>query len=66
MGYLYAYVTTSAFGVIVWALRLEGRINTADQKYLDLKELINTKFDSVSDRLERIERSLNGYLHAKE
>ena len=56
------FFATSIFCIIAWALRLEGRVNTADQRHLDLKELINTRFDSVDDRLDRVERSINGHL----
>ena len=63
-----AYITLgiSIVGAIAWAIRLEGRVNTVEKvtelKHTDLKELINTKFDSISSRLERIERALNGAL----
>ena len=50
-------------GGVVWAVRLEGRVNTAIQRHEDLKELINTKFDAIEQRLDRIERALNGALH---
>jgi len=38
---------------IVWAVRLEGRVNSADQRFKDLKEDI----DYIR---ERIDRALNG------
>ena len=62
---------------IVWGIRQEGRITVASEvlrqrlsdndKYQTqrvdaLKELINTKFDGIDDRLERMERAMNGYL----
>lgn len=67
-------IVSTIMGVVAWALRLEGRINTAEkltetkdelymQKHNDLKELINSKFDTADNRLERIERALNGALH---
>ena len=59
---LFIYAATLIVGIIVWAVRLEGRINTADQKHLDLKELIEAKFEGLDNRLERIERALNGAL----
>lgn len=49
-------------GGLVWGLRLEGRVNTADQRFLDLKELINSQFSGMDRRLERIERAMNGRL----
>ena len=57
------FLTTSIFGAVVWTVRLEGRMNTADQKHADLKGLIEKLFDIQADRLERIERALNGALH---
>ncbi len=45
---------------VVWAIRLEGRVNMETQRVDDLKELINARFDGVSDRLLRIENALNG------
>ena len=51
---------------IVWAVRLEGRIDRAELKSDDLKEflreMMDTKFGMVEYRLERIEKSLNGAL----
>ena len=38
---------------IVWAVRLEGRVNSADQRFKDLKEDI----DYIRSR---IDRALNG------
>ena len=57
---------TTLLGVIIWALRLEGRVNEQDIKHASLKELIETKFDNMDDRLERIERALNGALKRRE
>lgn len=50
--------------VVVWGLRLEGRVNVQAQRVDDLKELINEKFNAANERLERIEHkidSANGY-----
>lgn len=47
---------------LVWALRLEGKVNVADQRGIDLKELIVVQLDSIDKRLSRIERSMNGKL----
>ena len=43
----------SAVGVIVWLIRLEGRVNTHAQRFNDLK-------DDVQYIRERIDRALNG------
>lgn len=59
---------------IIWAVRLEGRVNTEvverenlDKRQEDFKELVNTKLDLMNEavcaRLDRIERSMNGHLH---
>lgn len=48
---------------VIWAVRQEGRINQANQRVDDLEKLINVRFDGVDGRLERIERSMNGFLH---
>lgn len=62
MEQVYIWLATTVFGVLVWAIRLEGRVNMSDQKDLALKELIDSKFDAINDRLDRIDRSLNGHL----
>lgn len=59
---------------IIWGLRLEGRVNKTDQKIDDkekldavrtegLTDLLEAKFDGVSQRLERIEKAMNGSLY---
>lgn len=50
------------FGAIIWSIRLEGRVNSADLRHADLKELLNEKFDAMDYRLERMERAMNGAL----
>lgn len=47
---------------IVWGVRLEGKVNLQEQRTTDLKELINSRFDSTDGRLKRIENALNGKL----
>lgn len=42
---------------------LDKRAAVVEQAFVDLKELINTRFDSSDQRIGRIERSLNGSLH---
>ena len=59
---LYIYISTVLLGSIIYAIRLEGRVNTEAQKQIDLKELINTKLDSIDQRLGRIEQAMNGAL----
>lgn len=60
--YLIGFLGTALLGVIGWAFQLSSRVSVLEQQHVDLKELINTRFDSVDIRLERIEK--NG--HRKE
>jgi hypothetical protein len=51
--------TLAAFGVpaivaVVWLIRLEGRVNTQDARYQDLR-------DDLKYIRERIDRALNGH-----
>lgn len=57
------FTIVSVFGITVWSIRLEGRVNAQEQRYDDLKELINARFDASDNRLTRIEHSMNGFLH---
>ena len=56
------FVVATTIGGIVWGIRLEGQVKLQDQKIMDFKDLINTRFDDTANRLERIERALNGNL----
>ena len=51
--------------VVGWTIQLGNRVSITETKQKDLETLINTRFDAVDDRLDRIERSLNGYLKGK-
>lgn len=52
---------TLVVALIGWGARLEIKVATTAQQHEDLKELINSKFDGMDKRLERIERHvLNG------
>lgn len=53
-------------GAVVWGVRLEGRVNAAEQRHLDLKELINSQLGDINRRLSRIERSINGHFRPEE
>lgn len=57
------FTAVSVFGIAVWGIRQEGRISQTNQRIDDLKELINSRFDSSDQRLSRIESSMNGFLH---
>lgn len=37
---------------VVWAVRLEGRVNVQDQKFIDIEKLINFRFDSLEKLIE--------------
>ena len=65
--------TITILGAVVWGVRQEGRINTSNQKLSDqdrlhtqrvdaLGTLIEARFNATDNRLERIERGMNGYL----
>jgi len=70
---VWLYLATLGTGILGWAFGIEPKIKAVDrkidsqvalldQKYADLKELINTRFDNSDDRLTRIETALNGSL----
>lgn len=67
MGSLLAWLAASAVATVIWGVRLEGRVNTqeqlTDQRFDGIKELLEAEFKSISQRLDRIERSMNGRLH---
>ena len=65
MSTILTFFGTLSVGVVVWAFRLESRVNVLDQKHIDLRELINTRFDNSDKRLERIEKALNGAIDGK-
>ena len=56
-------VSVIVIGAVVWAVRVEGRVNTLESMHNDLKELFDSKLDDIKDRLVRIEKSINGKDH---
>lgn len=62
LDWIYKILIPAVIAIIGWAIRLESRVSVQDQKHLALKELIESRFDETSDRLDRIERVLNGAL----
>lgn len=48
-------------GGVVSHVRLEGRVNAAEQRHIDLKELIGSQLGDINRRLSRIERTHNGH-----
>lgn len=67
MGSIVAALMMIVVGVIGWGARLEIKTNVQGAKHEDLKEffekLLTAKTDPINQRLDRIERSLNGGLH---
>lgn len=53
-------VAGSAISVVVWLVRLEGRINTQDELRKALEGRISGFEERVYDVLERIERKIDG------
>lgn len=60
--YLTTFFGTVTLGIFGWAFTLSGRVGILEAQHKDLKDLINTRFDSSDQRLGRIERSMNGHL----
>jgi len=56
------FLGTALLGVMGWAFQLHSRVGVLEQQHLDLKDLINYRFDNTDSRLDRIERSMNGSL----
>ena len=50
-------------GTVAWVLQLGNRVTKLETKQEDLPTLLDTKFDEVNRRLDRIERGMNGFLH---
>jgi hypothetical protein len=62
-------IATATFGTIAWAFQASSRLTKVETRQTDLPELIETKFDvvterfdSIAQRLSRIERAMNGKL----
>ena len=55
-------VGAAALGALGWAYLLQGRVSRLEGQYETLTCLIKTRFDAIDKRLDRVERSLNGYL----
>lgn len=59
-------LSVAVFGVAVWSVRQEGRINAHDQLFQEREKQETTRFEDVKTRLARIEQkldSLNGKSH---
>lgn len=55
-------LSTGLFASIGFAFQMNAKVNVLESKQEDLLLLINSKFDEVNRRLDRIEKSFNGYL----
>lgn len=66
---LFGGLTTLILAVIGWAFSINSRVNVTQQQNIDMKDLIEAKFetafqrfDGFDTRLERVERHvLNGH-----
>lgn len=52
----------AALGALGWAYILHGRVSKIEGRYEAILDLLQTRFDAADQRLDRIERSLNGAL----
>lgn len=56
---------TVVMAIIGWAFNVHGRISVMESRYEDLVKLIESKFDDLDARLERMERKMwNGGSHS--
>lgn len=58
---------TAVVGIFGWVFQrgfiLSNRVTVVETHQKDLPNLIEVQFASVNQRLDRIERSMNGFLH---
>lgn len=47
------------FGLVVWSVRQEGRINAHDQLFSERDEQAKERYNETTRRLERIENKLD-------
>lgn len=55
-------VSTVCLATVGWAFSLNAKVAVLEEKEQGLRELIESRFDGVDQRLDRIERSMNGSL----
>ena len=51
-------------GAVVWAVRVEGRVNGHDRLFIEREKHVDTRHAELQTRLERIEQTLDG-IYAK-
>lgn len=55
-----------AVGIIVWAIRVEGRVNAVDKALFAFDKLIEERDERVKERLTRIEAKIDhGFRNGK-
>ncbi len=57
---LVGVLTTVLVPTVAWAANTHSRVNVIDQKTQDNEKLIQVQLVSIDNRLDRIERALNG------
>lgn len=57
--YVSSFLGTALLGVIAWSFQLNSRISVLEQQHVDLKELINLRFDATDSRLYNIDRGIH-------
>lgn len=62
MGTIIAFLGAVVLGIIPWSFNIKSRVDLQGQQIIDLKELINVQLNGISQRLDRIEKALNGAL----
>lgn len=62
---LSAILGTAFFAVFGWAYSLSNRVLVIETSYNGLEGLINSKFEEVNRRLERIESAMNGSIRGR-
>lgn len=62
MEYVIGFLSTVLVASFGFAFSMNAKVNVLETRHEDLLLLINSKFDGVNQRLDRIERSFNGYL----
>lgn len=63
--YVSNFFSICVVAVIAWAFKTESKINVLAQQYIDMKELINARFDASDDRMERIETRIEKVLNGR-
>jgi hypothetical protein len=49
-------------GVVAWAIQLGNRVTKVETQFEDISDLLDAKFEPIYQRLDRIERAMNGNL----